>query len=83
MERRNRVKIYLLTVFVDLNAQGKGIGKKLILEIEQEARKVGAKELHIPSSVHACEFYRKLGFDYLNGIKEQNDEKEYMLVKYL
>jgi len=77
------LKYIILTVFVDLNAQGKGIGKKLILKVEEEARKVGAKELHIPSSVHACEFYRKLGFDYLNGIKEQNEEKEYMLVKYL
>jgi hypothetical protein len=48
----------------------------------KKTRDMGAKELHILSSIHACEFYRKLGFDYLNGIKKQNEEKEYMLVKY-
>lgn len=27
--------------------------------------------------------YRKLGYDYLNGKKELNEDKEYTLVKYL
>ena len=76
-------KYILLTVFVSLQAHGKGIGKKLILVVEKDAKRIGAKELHIISSIYACEFYRKLGFDYLNGDKTQNEYKEYLLVKYL
>ena len=54
-----------------------------IKKIENYARSVGAKELYIQASIYACEFYRKLGYDYLDGIKEQNEDKEYTLVKYL
>lgn len=74
-------KYIILTVFVSMEHHHKGIGKMLIQEIEKFANKIGVKELVIPASVHACEFYRKLGYDYINGIKEQNEEKEYMLVK--
>ena len=76
------LKYIVLTVFVSLEAHGKGIGKKLMLSVINEAKRIGAKELHVISSIYACEFYRKLGFDYLNGVKEQNKDKEYMLVKY-
>ena len=55
--------------------------KKLIENIESIAKEANCKELFIPSSVYACEFYRKFGFDYLNGKKVQNEDKEYTLVK--
>ncbi len=46
-----------------------GIGKKLIENIEDIAINIGCKELIIPASVYACEFYRKFGFDYLDDKK--------------
>ena len=49
--------------------------------IEKEAISLGAKEVVIPASVHACEFYRKFGFDYVDGKKIQNEDREYMLIK--
>lgn len=58
-----------------------GIGKKLIENIEDLAINIGCKELVIPASVYACEFYRKFGFDYLDGKKIQNEDKEYILIK--
>ncbi len=74
-------KFILLTVFVKIEEHNKGIGKKLIEAIEDFARNIGCKELVIPASVYACEFYRKFGFDYLDGKKIQNEDKEYILVK--
>ena len=75
-------KYIILTVFVKKENHKQGIGKRLIQEIEKYAMQLGVKELIIPASVYGCEFYRKLGYDYLNGKKEQNEDKEYMLVKY-
>ncbi len=74
-------KYIILSVFVKLQEHHQGIGKKLIENIESIAKEANCKELFIPSSVYACEFYRKFGFDYLNGKKVQNEDKEYTLVK--
>ena len=74
-------KYILLTVFVKIENHHQGIGKKLIQNIEEIAVNLGCKELIIPASVYACEFYRKYGFDYLDGKKIQNEDKEYILVK--
>ena len=74
-------KYILLTVFVKIENHHQGIGKKLIQNIEEIAVNLGCKELIITASVYACEFYRKYGFDYLDGKKIQNEDKEYILVK--
>lgn len=76
------IKYIILTVFVKKENHKQGIGKALIQEIEKYAIQIGVKELIVPASVYGCEFYRKLGYNYLNGKKEQNEDKEYMLVKY-
>ena len=74
-------KYIILTVFVKIENHNQGIGKKLIKKIEDIANTIGCKELVILSSVYACEFYRKFGFDYIDGKKIQNEDKEYTLVK--
>lgn len=74
-------KYVILTVFVKMRNHNQGIGKKLIENIEDLAINIGCKELVIPASVYACEFYRKFGFDYLDGKKIQNEDKEYILIK--
>ena len=76
-------KYIILTVFVKMENHHQGIGKMLIQEIEKYAKSIGVKELVIPASIYGCEFYRKLGYDYLDGKKEMNEDREYMLVKYL
>lgn len=75
-------KYILLTVFVKIGNHNKGIGKKLIKEIEKYAVDNGAKEIFVFSSIYGCEFYKKLGFDYYNNDKSLNEDKEYTLVKY-
>ena len=50
------------TVFVDPDLQGRGIGRRLMDEIEHAAREVGITTLAVPSSVTAEAFYARLGF---------------------
>ncbi len=74
-------KYIVLTVFVKMENHHQGIGRKLIENIEDIAINIGCKELIVPASVYACEFYRKFGFDYLDGKKIKNEDKEYILTK--
>lgn len=80
-EDETGTKFILQTVFVKIEEHHQGIGKKLIKNIEDIAINIGCKELVIPASIYACEFYRKLGFDYLNNKKTLNEDKEYILIK--
>jgi len=50
------------SVFVAPNAQGQGIGRQLMAELEGAAREAGITALVVPSSVTAEQFYAKLGF---------------------
>ncbi len=74
---------WILTVFVKIDHHKQGIGKMLIQEIEKHAKQINAKKLVVPASIYGCEFYHKLGYEYLNGKKELNKEQEYIMEKYL
>ena len=79
---KNTINKYLiLTVFIDINNLHQGIGRKLIETIEDYSKRINAKELIIPASIHGLEFYRKLGYDYLNGNKKMNKDGEFILSK--
>lgn len=72
----------LLTIFVLPELQGKGIGTKIIKTLENDEYFLRAKRIEIPSSITACDFYRKLGYNYKNGVKELDDEGHYRLEKF-
>ena len=72
----------LLTIFVLPEYQGKGIGSKIIHTLEQDEYFLRAKRIEIPASITAVEFYRKMGYDYKNGIPELDDEQIYRLEKF-
>ena len=55
----------------------------LIEKVEEYAKQVGAKELIIPASVYGCDFYKKMGYDYYQGITTTNKNGEYILSKIL
>lgn len=74
---------WILTVFVDIAHHKQGIGKMLIQKIEEFAKEMKFKKLVIPASITACEFYHKLGYEYANGKKELNEDKMYIMEKYL
>ena len=52
----------------------------LIEKVEEYAKQVGAKELIIPASVYGCDFYKKMGYDYYQGITTTNKNGEYIFV---
>ena len=74
---------WILSVFVKPENHSEGIGKSLINKVEEYAKEINAKKLVIPASITACEFYHKLGYEYANGKKELNEEKMYIMEKYL
>lgn len=71
----------LLTIFVLPEYQGKGIGRQIIETLEQDEYFLRAKRIEVPASITAVEFYRKLGYDYKNGIAELDGEV-YRLEKF-
>ena len=72
----------LLTIFVLPELQGRGIGRKIIEALESDEYFLRAKRIEIPSSITGCDFYRKMGYDFKNGIKELDDEKHFRLEKF-
>jgi len=52
----------ILSVFVDVNKQGKGIGTKLMSYLEEIARKKGFKKVSLPASITSVSFYEQLGY---------------------
>ena len=72
----------LLTIFVLPEYQGKGIGRQMIHTLERDEYFLRAKRIEIPASITAVEFYRKMGYDYKNGVAELDDEQIYRLEKF-
>ncbi len=72
----------LLTIFVLPEYQGKGIGRKIIETLEQDEYFLRAKRIEIPASITAVDFYRKMGYEYKNGIAEVDEEQLYRLEKF-
>lgn len=72
----------LLTIFVLPEYQGRGIGSLIIHTLEQDEYFLRAKRIEIPASITAVEFYRKMGYDYKNGIAELDGEQLYRLEKF-
>lgn len=64
----------LFNIFVLPEYQGKGVGRKIVETLEQDEFFLRANRIKIPSSITASEFYRKLGYNYKNGIKTIDEE---------
>jgi len=72
----------LLTIFVLPDDQGKGLGTQIIKALEQDECFLRAKRIEVPASITAVEFYRKMGYDYKNGVREVDREQVYRLEKF-
>ena len=78
----SKTESILLTIFVLPEHQGKGIGKMIIRTLEQDEFFLRAERIEIPASITAVDFYRKMGYDYKDGIAEIDDEQVYRLEKF-
>lgn len=72
----------LFNIFVLPEYQGKGVGRKIIETLETDAYFLRAKRIEIPASITACEFYKKMGYTYKNGIDVVDDEQLFRLEKF-
>ncbi len=72
----------LFTIFVLPEYQGRGIGRKIIQTLEEDEYFLRAKRIEIPASITATPFYRKMGYDYKNGITEPDAEGLLRLEKF-
>jgi len=72
----------LLTIFVLPEYHGKGIGRKIIEALEKDELFIRAKRVEVCASITACEFYKKCGYEYKDGIKKLDEENHYRMEKY-
>ena len=72
----------IFTVFVLPEFQGKGIGRKIFETLEQDEFFLRARRIEIPASITSVDFYRKMGYDFKNGITEPDAEQLYHLEKF-
>lgn len=59
---------YIVSVFVLPEYQGRGIGRKIIETLEADEFFLRAWRTEIGSSLTAVDFYRKMGYEYKNGV---------------
>ena len=72
----------LFNIFVLPEYQGKGVGRKIIETLEKDEYFLRAKRVEIPASITACEFYKKMGYTYKNGIDVVDEEQLFRLEKF-
>ena len=67
----------LLTIFVLPEYQGRGIGRQIIETLERDEFFLRAKQIEVPASITAVEFYRKMGYEYKDGAAKPDEEQVY------
>ena len=69
---------YLISIFVLPGHQGKGVGRKIVEALEADEYFRRAWRTEVGSSLTAVSFYRKMGYEFKNGI---TDPDEYGVVR--
>lgn len=59
----------------------KGIGRAIMETLEKDEFALRAKRIEIPASITGLPFYQKMGYSFINGNAELNDERLYRLEK--
>ena len=72
----------LFTIFVLPEHQGKGVGRAIVETLEADEYALRAKRIEVPASVTGLPFYRKMGYEYKNGVVKLDDERLYRLEKF-
>lgn len=66
--RGSTAESYLLSVFVLPEYQGRGIGRRIMETLESDAYFRRARRIELGASLTAVGFYRKLGYEFKNGV---------------
>ena len=72
----------LLSIFILPEYQGMGIGRRIVLTLEEDEFFRRARRVEIPASITGVNFYRKLGYTFKNGDDRLTEEMNYRLEKF-
>ena len=75
--------LYVSTVYVDKDYRRKGLGKKMILEMEKKAKELGANTIRLDTfSFQGKEFYEALNYKIIVSYYNEIDNySEYFFLK--
>ncbi|HYW31824.1 MAG TPA: GNAT family N-acetyltransferase [Gemmatimonas sp.] len=73
----------LLTFFVHPDCQGRGVGTRLLMELEGAARRGGVTTLRVEASLTGAAFYERRGYRRLGGLVPGTAGPHVPLVKAL
>ncbi len=69
----SKTESYLISVFILPEYQRKGIGRKIIETLEADEYFHRARRTEVASSLTAVGFYRKMGYEYKNGVTSPDE----------
>ncbi|NLB35740.1 MAG: GNAT family N-acetyltransferase [Clostridiales bacterium] len=72
----------LMTIFVDPDFHSLGIGSSIVQRLEDDEIYKKTRKTQVPASITACEFYKKMCYDYKEGKKEVDAQGHYIMEKY-
>ena len=78
----SEVESSLFTIYVDVDFQGKGIGKKIIEVLENDEFAKRARRIQIPAAIPAIPFYKKCGYEHRDD-KMTFDEGHFEMEKFM
>ncbi len=70
-------------LFVLGKKHNRGIGAKLVMKLEEDAKKQGSRIIKIKASLYATPFYQKMGYKKTTGIRNFSGLKIQPMVKKL
>lgn len=78
----SKIESSLFNIFIDPDFQGYGLGRKIINILENDDFFLRALRIEIPASKTALNFYKRMGYDFKNGISKVDSEQLYRLEKF-
>lgn len=71
----------LFKIFIHPKYQGMGIGRMIVLKLEDDEFAKRANRIEVPASITAVEFYKKMGYNFKNNNCDVDNEGLYRLEK--
>jgi ribosomal protein S18 acetylase RimI-like enzyme len=69
---------------VDVNCQGKGLGKLIVVKLEEEAKRIGLKTIELQARENAVDFYKSQDYTIQEtSFKLWDIIQHYLMIKQL